>query len=138
MKRVLVGAVAALALACESGPSSTESAATAPMRPNPSSVGRLIIRPDSTPLVAGRQLHVDIRATDAAGIPINAGDAEISSTNMSVAQLVSSVAFPITLPPDPTLYALSTTFALVAPGTAAIRARLGIQSVNSHRGATER
>lgn len=128
LKWMLGSLIAAAAVACDSGAPTSASDATSPMRPNPSSVGRLIIRPDSTPLVVGRHLHVDIRATDAAGVPIDAGNAEITSTNPSVAPLLGAVAFPITLPPDPVLYALSATFDLASPGSTAIRARLGILS----------
>jgi hypothetical protein len=96
--------------------------------PNPSTVGRLIVRIDSTPLVVGRHPRVEIRATDVAGMPIDAGSAEVTSTNASVAQLLGLSAFPITFPPDPVLYALSATLDLTSPGSTAIRARLGILS----------
>lgn len=126
---MLVSLLAAAVVACDPGGSTSASSdATAPMRPNPSSIGRLIIRPDSTPFIAGRRLSVDIRATDAAGVPIDAADAEITSTNPSVAQLLGAIAFPITHPPDPVRYALSATFDLTSPGSTAIRARLGILS----------
>lgn len=98
------------------------------MGPNPSTVGRLIVRLDSTPLIVGRHPRVEIRATDVTGIPIDAGSAEVTSTNSSVAQVLGLSAFPITFPPDPVLYALSATLDLTSPGSTAIRARLGILS----------
>jgi hypothetical protein len=98
------------------------------MGPNPSTVGRLIVRVDSTPLVVGRHPRVEVRATDVAGVPIDAGNAELTSTNTSVAQVLGVTAFPITFPPDPVLYALSATLDLTSTGSTAIRARLGILS----------
>jgi len=115
-------------VACDSGGATTASPGTGMMGPNPSTVGRLIVRIDSTPLVVGRHPRIEVRATDATGVPIDAGNAEVTSTNMAVAQLVGLIAFPITFPPNPALYGLSATLDLTSPGSAAIRARLGILS----------
>jgi hypothetical protein len=94
------------------------------LRPVPSQVGSLTIRPDTGAFVVGRHLRVIISGSDASGLPIDTGPAEITSSNTSVAQLISAVAIPITNPPN--VYILSATFDLSSAGSTAIRARLGI------------
>ena len=119
---------AAALVACDSGASTAASPGPGMTGPNPSTVGRLIVRVDSTPLVVGRHPRIEVRATDVTGVPIDAGNAELTSTNTSVAQLLGVGAFPITFPPDPVLYALSATLDLTSAGSTAIRARLGVLS----------
>jgi hypothetical protein len=126
---MLCGVLAVALVACDSAAPTSASPGTAGMMgPNPTTVGRLIVRVDSTPLVVGRHPRIEVRATDVTGLPIDAGSAEVTSTNTSVAQLLGLSAFPITFPPDPVLYALSATLDLTSPGSTAIRARLGILS----------
>jgi len=102
--------------------------ATGPAGPIPSSVGTLTIRPDSTPLVVGRHLRVEVRGVDASGAPIDVGQAEITSTNTSVAQVINTIAVPISSPPGPVVNEVLATFDLTSAGSTAIRARIGILS----------
>jgi hypothetical protein len=117
--------LAAVAVACTSA--STTGAAsdgTDPTRPDPSAVGRLTVRVDTGPAIVGRHLHVLVVATDVSGVLIDASTTELTSSNPSVAQLISAVTLPTGTPP--TFYTLSATFDLTSAGSTAIRARLGI------------
>ncbi|HEY2162754.1 MAG TPA: hypothetical protein VGH04_02130 [Gemmatimonadaceae bacterium] len=118
----------AVVAACNS--SATTGAAlggTDPTRPDPSAVGRLTVRVDTGLAIVGRHLQVQVSATDVSGVPIDASSTELTSTNPSVAQLLSAVAVPIGVP-STKFYDLSATFDLTAAGSTAIRARLGILS----------
>jgi hypothetical protein len=129
VKWMLASLAAAVALACDAPATTSDSSGeTGPNRPPPSTVGALSVRPDTGTPVAGGHLHVEIDASDASGVPIDAGNAEVTSTNTVVAQLTNLIAIPIpkTDPHAPTLYTLSATFDLESPGSTAIRARLGI------------
>ena len=119
--------LAAVMVACDSA--ATTSAAlggTDPARPEPSAIGRLTVRVDTGLAIVGRHLHVQVSATDASGVPIDASSTELTSSNPSVAQFLGAVAVPIGVPPPTNFYALSATFDLTSAGSTAIRARLGI------------
>lgn len=120
--------LAAAVAACDSAASSGAESTGSTEHPDPSSLGRLIITVDSTTLVAGQQLHAEIRGMDATGAPIDVANAEITSTNLAVAQLLGTATVQLSFPPQPILFGLSATFALTSPGSAAIRARLGLLS----------
>jgi hypothetical protein len=119
--------LAVVTIACNS-PATTGAAsdATDPARPDPSAIGHLTVRVDTGLAIVGRHLHVQVSATDASGVPIDASSSELTSSNPSVAQFLGAVAVPIGVPPPTTLYALSATFDLTSAGSTAIRARLGI------------
>ena len=102
------------------------SGATDPTRPDPSRIGRLTVSVDTGPATVGRHLHVQVSATDASGVPIDASSTELTSSNPSVAQFLGAVAIPIGVLPPTNLYALSATFDLTSAGSTAIRGRLGI------------
>jgi len=125
-KRILALSLAALMVGCNS-PATPGAASdgTTPVRPVPSDVGSLTVRADSGPAIVGRHLHVQVSGTDARGAPIDASSTELTSSNPSVAQLLSVVAIPIGTPPT-NFYTLSATFDLTSAGSTAIRARLGI------------
>lgn len=113
-------------LACDSpATSGGASDGTHLTRPDPSAIGRLTVRVDTGPAIVGRHLHVQVSATDPSGGPIDASSTELTSSNPSVAQLLSAIAVPIGVPPT-NFYALSGTFDLTSAGSTAIRARLGI------------
>jgi hypothetical protein len=117
--------LAAVAVACNSAATTgTASDGTDPTRPDPAAVGRLTVRVDTGPAIVGRHLHVLVVATDVSGVLIDASTTELTSSNPSVAQLVSAVTLPTGTPP--TFYTLSATFDLTSAGSTAIRARLGI------------
>jgi len=118
--------LAAVVVACNS-PATTGAASdgTGPTRPDPSAIGRLTVRVDTGPAIVGRHLHVQVSATDVSGVPIDASSTELTSSNPSVAQFLSSVAVPIGVPAT-NFYILSATFDLTSAGSTAIRARLGI------------
>ena len=117
--------LAAFVAACNSAATTgTASDGTDPTRPDPAAVGRLTVRVDTGPTIVGRRLHVLVVATDVSGVLIDASTTELTSSNPSVAQLVSAVTLPTGTPP--TFYTLSATFDLTSAGSTAIRARLGI------------
>ena len=118
--------LAAVAVACNSAATTgAASDGTDPTRPDPAAVGRLTVRVDTGPAIVGRHLHVLVIATDVSGVLIDASSTELTSSNPSVAQLVSAVTIPVG-DSAYVLYTLSATFDLTSAGSTAIRARLGI------------
>lgn len=128
MPKWMLAFLVALAPAACDAPAASGPSDGAPNRPPASALGKLTIRADTGVLVAGRQLHVEVDATDVDGSPVDAVNTELTSSNLAVAKLASEIAIPVSIPPAQPLYALGAAFDLPAAGTAAIRARLGLLS----------
>ncbi len=128
LRWMLALSVPVFVIACGSTSSPSDSSEGTVPQPVPSSLGSLTISVDTGALVVGRQLNIRVTGADASGMAFDVGNAEISSTNPSVAQLVTAVPVPISPPPGTPLYALSATFNLAAAGSTALRARLGLLS----------
>jgi hypothetical protein len=115
-------------LGCDaSSPSSLASDGSGP-HPMPSDFGSLTIRPDTGAFVVGRHLRFLVTAVDASGVPTDASNTEVSSSNPAIARFSESMLIPVTNPPAPHINALSATFDLMSAGSTAIHARLGIFS----------
>ena len=126
MRKLVVVLSIAVAAACSSSATpSTPFDGPAP-QPVPSALGSLTIRLDTGAFVVGKHLRVVVNLADASGMPADASNTEVTSSNPAVAQFAGSTTVPVTTPPIPSLNALVATFDLKSAGSTAIRARLGI------------
>ena len=115
-------------LGCDSpSPSSLTSDGPDP-QPLPLRFGSLTILPDTGSFVVGRRLRVLITAADASGVPVDASNTEVTSSNPAIAQFSGAIVIPVTGAPQPYINALAATFDLMSAGSTAIHARLGIFS----------
>ena len=115
-------------LGCDSPPSSSLTSDGAGPHPLPSSFGTLTIRPDTGAFVVGRRLRFVVTLTDASGVPTDASNTEVTSSNSAIAQFSGAIVIPVTGASQPHINALAATFDLMSAGSTAIRARLGIFS----------